>query len=152
MRSNRHGVSDEVCLCDEHYVGETSRKLRERTAEHHFQARNRKSETAWGEHMKQVHPRATIVKAPIKKKKKRTHRDLEERRDQEVSRSGRNSRQTTNNKPQPRLVTNVILRIVEHHRRSPPACPRIETRRCSKHCLHLCSVKRNWNSTRSSKL
>ena len=73
----RAGLSDRECdrtdtvylmkcsLCDEHYVGETSRKLRERTAEHHFQARNRKSETAWGEHMKQVHPSATIGKAPI---------------------------------------------------------------------------------------
>ena len=72
----RAGLSDRECdrtdtvylmkcsLRGEH-VGETSRKLRERTAEHHFQARNRKSETAWGEHMKEVHPSATIGKTPI---------------------------------------------------------------------------------------
>ena len=52
-------------ICDHSYIGETHRKVRERIGEHHFPARNKKTDTAWGEHMRTEHPDLTINKAPI---------------------------------------------------------------------------------------
>ena len=51
-------------LCSEEYVGESHRAIRTRIAEHHMQARNRYSETAWGEHMK-THPQKKVDKEPV---------------------------------------------------------------------------------------
>ena len=53
---------------------------------------DRLTRKAWGEHMKQVHPSATIGKTPIFN----VELIATSRNDVEVSRSGRNSRQTTN--------------------------------------------------------
>ena len=52
-------------LCGEEYVGETMQTVRQRFGEHHFQARNRKEETPWGEHMRKKHPGVTLDKAPV---------------------------------------------------------------------------------------
>ena len=51
-------------ICQEEYVGETKRVIRARVGEHHFAARNRQTNTAWGEHMKR-HPEVTVGKKPV---------------------------------------------------------------------------------------
>ena len=52
-------------VCGEEYVGETARTPRARLGEHHFQARNKTRQTAWGDHMREKHPRVEVGKAPI---------------------------------------------------------------------------------------
>ena len=51
-------------ICGDEYVGESVRTIRARTSEHHLQARNRKKDTPWGEHMLK-HPEIQISKAPV---------------------------------------------------------------------------------------
>ena len=51
-------------ICGDEYVGESARTVRARVGEHHFQARNRRKETAWGEHMCN-HPDIKVNKTPI---------------------------------------------------------------------------------------
>ena len=55
-------------ICQEEYVGETKRAIRARIGEHHFAARNRQANTAWGEHMK-GHPEVEVGKKPVFKAK-----------------------------------------------------------------------------------
>ena len=55
-----------ICkLCNEEYIGETARTPRARLGEHHFQARNKIKQTAWGEHMREKHPEVDINKEPV---------------------------------------------------------------------------------------
>ena len=48
----------------EEYVGGTQRNIRTTLQEHHFDARNRRKETPWGEHMMQ-HPEEHVSKTPV---------------------------------------------------------------------------------------
>ena len=51
-------------ICSEEYIGESQRAIRTRIGEHHNQARNRYTETAWGEHMN-LHPTVQVGKDTI---------------------------------------------------------------------------------------
>ena len=51
-------------ICSEEYIGESQRAIRTRIGEDHNLARNRYTETAWGEHMK-LHPTVQVAKDKI---------------------------------------------------------------------------------------
>ena len=53
--------SMERAFCSAEYVGETSRMVRQRYIEHHFQASNKTPGSPWGGHMAEAHRADTII-------------------------------------------------------------------------------------------
>ena len=64
LRQGGSGVFVKVQDRSEEYIEESQRAIQTRIGEHHNQARNRYTETAWGEHMK-LHPTQQVGKDTI---------------------------------------------------------------------------------------